>query len=252
MEINLKQKLKDNEITIGSWITIPDPIIAEIMSKYFEWLVIDMEHSAITLDKAQNIIRILSLTGCPALVRVNDNNPISIKGAMDSGASGVIVPMVNSREDALKALNAVHYPPQGTRGVGLARAQDYGFGFDAYNHWQKKEPIVIAQIEHITGVNNLPSILQTPIDGIIVGPYDLSGSIGIPGEFNSPAFIKLTNKIIKISKEYKKPLGYHVIQPKKCLVAQKIKEGYTFIAFSIDTLFLGTKIKEELNGIKNI
>jgi len=245
----LKQKLKDNELTIGSWITIPDPIIAEIMSKHFDWLVIDMEHSAITLDKAQDIIRILSLTGCPALVRVSDNNPISIKGVMDSGASGVIVPMVNNREDALKALKAVHYPPQGTRGVGLARAQDYGFGFDAYRHWQMKKPIVIAQIEHITGVNNLPSILKTDIDGIIVGPYDLSGSIGIPGEFNCPAFQELTNKIIKISKEYKKPLGYHVIQPDHSLVNEKVKQGYTFIAFSIDTLFFGTKVKDETNKI---
>ena len=248
----LKQKLKDNELTIGSWITIPDPIIAEIMSKHFDWLVIDMEHSTITLDKAQNIIRILSLTGCPALVRVNENNPISIKGAMDAGASGIIVPMVNSREDVQKALNAVHYPPFGTRGVGLARAQDYGFGFDTYNKWQRTEPIVIAQIEHINGALNLSSILQTPIDGIIVGPYDLSASLGAPGDFSCPAFTKILADIEKTTKKYKKSLGYHIIQPKRCLVAQKIKEGYTFIAFSIDTLFLGTKIKEEVNGINKL
>lgn len=247
---SLKQKLKNREITIGSWITIPDPIVAEIMSQHFDWIVIDMEHSAITLDKAQDIIRILSLGGCPALVRVSDNNPISIKGAMDSGATGVVVPLVNSKDDAIRALNAVHYPPKGSRGVGLARAQNYGFNFESYKEWLEKEAIVIAQIEHKKAVKNLVEILKTDIDGIIVGPYDLSGSLGKPGEFDNYAFKNCLNKILKISKDYYKIVGYHVIQPSASLVKEKIQQGYNFIAFSLDTLFLGTKIKEEVNAIK--
>jgi 2-dehydro-3-deoxyglucarate aldolase len=247
--ISLKQKLKDNEVTIGSWITIPDPIIAEIMSKHFEWLVIDMEHSAITLDKCQDLIRIISLQGCKPFVRVGENSPYIIKRVLDAGAHGIIVPMVNSKEDAEKALSAVHYPPQGTRGVGLARAQDYGFGFDDYNHWQQTEPIVIAQIEHVDGARNLSQILQTDIDGIIVGPYDLSASLGRPGDFEDSIFKGWLKDITETAKKYHKPVGYHVIQPDHTLADEKIKQGYTFIAFSIDTLFLGTKIKEEMNEI---
>jgi len=249
--INLKQKLKKNQLTVGSWITIGDPIIAEIMAEHFEWLVIDMEHSAITLDKAQDIIRILSLRGCKPLVRVDNNNPISIKGAMDSGADGIIVPMVNSREDAMKAYQSVHYPPIGFRGVGLARAQNYGFGFEEYKQWLEKEAVVIAQIEHIDAVKNLVSILTAPIDGIIVGPYDLSASLGIPGEFENKNYKRALEIILREAKIAKKPVGIHVIPPSAKEIS-KLDPQYKFVAFSLDTLFLGSKIKDELDGIKEL
>ncbi len=113
----IKNRLMNMEITLGSWITIGHPIVAEIMSKSgFDWLAIDMEHSVITLDVAQSLIQIIELSKCVPLVRVNENNPNLIKIIMDAGAHGVIVPMVNSREEALRAVKAVKYPPLGTRG----------------------------------------------------------------------------------------------------------------------------------------
>src|SRR3990172_12592200 len=122
--VNLKEKLKQNKLTIGSWITIGNSSIAEIMAKAgFDWLTVDMEHSAITLHQAQQLIQIIELSGVVPLVRVGENSPNLIKRVMDAGAYGVIVPMVNSKEDAEKAVNAVKYPPVGNRGVGLARAQ---------------------------------------------------------------------------------------------------------------------------------
>ena len=97
-------KLKEGKITFGSWITIGHPIVAEIMANSgFDWLTIDMEHSAITLDIAQNLIRTIELSGCTPLVRVRKNNPMIIKQVMDAGAHGVIIPMVNSKEEAEKA-----------------------------------------------------------------------------------------------------------------------------------------------------
>src|SRR3972149_4608109 len=251
--INLKEKLRKNELTIGSWITLSHPSIPEIMAKTgFGWLTIDMEHSAITLHQAQQLIQIIELSGVVPLVRVGENSPNLIKRVMDAGAYGVIVPMVNSKEDAEKAVNAVKYPPVGNRGVGLARAQGYGLEFEKYKKWVNKGRIVIVQIEHIKGVENLEEILSVDgVDAFIVGPYDLSGSLGMPGNFTHPSMRNALKRIMNVSKKFKRSAGFHVIPPDTKEVHKKIREGYRFISFSLDTLFLGVKCKEEMKRIKS-
>jgi len=248
----LKNKLKSRELTIGSWITIGHASIAEIMAKVgFDWLTVDMEHSAITLSQAQNLIQIIELSGITPLVRVGENKATLIKRVMDAGAHGVIVPMVNTAEDARKAVNAVKYPPIGTRGVGLARAQGYGLEFEKYKRWVNKETIVIVQIEHIKGVDNLKDILGVDgVDGFIVGPYDLSASVGKPGELNHPELVDIQNNIIKIAKNHSVVPGFHVVPPNPEEVTGKIREGYRFIGFSLDTLFIGTQCRNGLAKIK--
>lgn len=238
---NLKKGLKNNALTIGSWITIGDTSVAEIMAKAgFDWLTVDMEHSAITIQQAQELIRVVELAGCVPLVRVGENSPLVIKQAMDAGAHGVIVPMVNSEEDAVRAVAAVRYPPLGTRGVGLARAQGYGLEFDRYKEWVNKESIVVAQVEHIKSVENLEAIVKVDgIDALIVGPYDLSGSLGRPGEFDHPDVKRALKSVIEVAKKSKKTVGFHVIQPDPAVLREKIAGGYRFLAFSLDTLFLG-------------
>jgi len=248
----LKLKLKQNKCTYGSWITIGHQVIAELMANCgFDWLTIDMEHSAITLDIAQNLIRTIELSGCVPLVRVRENNPMLIKQVMDAGAYGVIVPMVNTKEQAEAAVKSLRYPPNGFRGVGLARAQQYGFGFEEYKKWLEKESIVIVQIEHIDAVDNLDDILKTDgVDGFIVGPYDISGSLGIPGEFENQRFKEIIQKVMDIGKKSKKPAGFHVIPPDAKEVKKIINLGYRFIAISLDTLFLGNLCKKVLNEFK--
>jgi len=249
---SLKNKLEKREITYGSWITIGHPIVTEIMANAgFDWLTVDMEHSAITLDIAQNLIRIIELSKCVPLVRVNENNPFIIKRVMDAGAYGVIVPMVNSTEDAERAVKAVKYPPEGSRGVGLARAQGYGFTFEEYKRWLEKESILIVQIEHIDAVNNIDEILTVDgIDGFIVGPYDISGSLGKPGEFETEEFERIMEKIVKAGIKHKKSAGFHVIPPDEKEVKKYLDLGYTFIAISLDTLILGKKCKEVLSKVR--
>lgn len=248
----LKQMLRDKKITLGSWLTIGHPSIAEIMAgRGFDWLTIDMEHSAITLHQAQQLIQIIELCGVTPLVRVGENNPNLIKRVMDAGAHGVIVPMVNTREDTINAVNAVKYPPIGTRGVGLARAQGYGLEFERYRDWVNNESVVIVQIEHIKAVENLEDILQTEgVDAFIVGPYDLSGSIGHPGNFEHPDVCDALKKITDVSKKFETVAGFHVIPPDAEAVNKKIQEGYRFIGFSLDTLFLGVKCREEMKKLK--
>ena len=248
----VKNKLKQKKLTFGSWITIGNPIVAEIMANSgFEWLTIDMEHSVITLDVAQDLIRTIELSGCVPLVRVSENNPTIIKRVMDAGAYGVIVPMVCTKEEAEQAVKSVKYPPEGFRGVGLARAQKYGFDFEGYKKWLKNDSIVIVQIEHFEAVKNLKEILSVKgVDGYIVGPYDISGSLGIPGEFENPKFKKIIKEVMDVGKKSPKSAGFHVIPPDEKEVKKMMKLGYTFIAVSLDTLFLGSLCKDVIKKLK--
>lgn len=243
--MKLKEKLINNELTIGSWITIGHNAIAEIMvNAGFDWLTIDMEHSSITMTEAQGLIQVIDLAGCVPLVRVGANESYLIKRAMDAGAHGVIVPMVNTRADAERAVKAVRYPPYGNRGVGLARAQGYGNSFQEYKQWLEKYSVVIVQIEHIDAVDNLEEILSVEgVDGFLVGPYDLSGSLGVPGDFEHPNVIAALNKVREISSRLNKISGFHIIPPHQNALREKIDQGYKFISYSLDTMFLIESLK---------
>lgn len=237
----LKQKLVDRERTLGSWLSVGSTTTAEIMARAgYDWLTVDMEHSAITLDMAQEMIRTIELNNVPALVRVGHNQPNLIKRVMDCGATGVIVPMVNSAEDAERAVASVKYPPRGFRGVGLARAQNYGWEFENYQKWNEDNSVVIVQVEHVDSVNNLEAILDVNgVDGFIVGPYDLSGSLGVPGQFDHPDLVSALDKVRKISEERNAVSGFHVVSPDLKLLQGKYDEGFKFVAYSIDIMFLG-------------
>ncbi|MBD3379368.1 MAG: 2,4-dihydroxyhept-2-ene-1,7-dioic acid aldolase [Candidatus Omnitrophica bacterium] len=247
----LKKTLKSKRPTLGSWITLPDTCIAEIMANAgFEWLVVDMEHSSIDISQAQKLIQTIDLAGRVPLARVGANDPLIIKRVMDAGAQGVIVPMVNTREDAEKAVEAVKYPPYGKRGVGLARAQGYGFDFDEYRELVNANSTVIVQIEHINAVENLEKILGVKgVDGFIIGPYDLSGSMGKPGRFEDPEVKKALRAVKKLMGRTGKSPGFHVVPPDSKMVDRRISEGYRFIAFSLDTVLLGAACRQCLSGV---
>jgi 2-dehydro-3-deoxyglucarate aldolase len=242
-----------NDTLIGSWITLNHPSIAELMADAgFDWLCVDMEHSVIDYAEAQQLITTIQAKGIKAFVRVGENNMRIIKRVLDAGADGIIVPMVNSKADAIKAINAVKYPPIGQRGVGLARAQKYGFGFNDYKDNYAKDIKLIVQIEHLDAINNLEEILSlVHIDGTFIGPYDLSGSMGKPGNYDDEDVKQAIIQYEEIAKKYDKLIGFHVIQPDYKLVLEKSKKGYNFIAFSLDTLFLGSLARHQMDELKN-
>lgn len=250
---HLKNKLKNREVSFGSWLTIPHPSIIEIMSSAgFEWLTIDIEHSAIDISTLQNLVAHVQANKMEALVRVSKNEEVIIKRVMDAGANGVIVPMVKNAEEARQAVSWVKYPPLGSRGVGLSRAQHYGIAFKEYNKWVQEEAVVIAQIEHIEGVNNLSEILDVEgIDGIIVGPYDLSASMGKPGMFYDDDVKEVLARIDKITLEKSRSLGFHVIESDYKKVVDKLKMQYNFLAFSLDFFFLGDKAREQMDLLRD-
>ncbi|MAJ37343.1 MAG: 2,4-dihydroxyhept-2-ene-1,7-dioic acid aldolase [Flavobacteriaceae bacterium] len=249
---DLKRKLSNNNLTLGSWLTINHQSVIEIMATAgFEWLCIDIEHSAISISDVLNLIGHIQGNGMQALVRVEENNPVIIKRVMDAGADGVIIPMVNSVQDAKKAVSSVKYPSIGSRGVGLSRAQNYGTGFSEYKEWLQNDAVIIAQIEHINGVNELSGILDVPgIDGIIVGPYDLSASMGYPGEFDRTDVVEALKRINQICIEKDRPLGFHVISSDHQKTLEKINAGYTFLAVSLDFFFLGDSARKEMEELR--
>lgn len=250
--MELKEKLLKRELTIGSWITFSDPAVAEIMARAgFDWLTLDMEHGSLSMDQAQQIVRTVDLCGVPLLVRVMENNPELIKRYMDMGAHGVLVPLVNSQRDAERAVNAVKYPPGGTRGVGLARAQRYSLDLATYMKWNQEKSIVIVQIEHIRAVENLEAIMAVEgVDGMLIGPYDLSGSLGCPGEFDHPTVREALDEIYRISKAHGYLLGQHVVKPDPGLVQEAVERGVRFVGFSDDFLYLGESCRSLLRGVR--
>ena len=205
---------------IGSWITLNHISVAEILADAgFDWLCVDIEHSVTDYAEVQQLILAIQSKGLKAYVRVGDNNARIIKRVLDAGADGIIVPSVNSASEARKAVDAIKYPPYGKRGVGLSRAQSYGFGFDDYCDNKSKEIKLIVQIEHIDAINELDAIITTDgVDGTFIGPYDLSGSLGKPGQWDDPLVKNALLLFEQTARKYDKWIGFHVIQPEFDLV----------------------------------
>ena len=250
--MSLKQKLKNNELTIGSWIMMGNSMSVEVMALAgFEWLVVDIEHTSINMETVQTLITTIQANNMKALVRVSKNEEVVIKKVLDMGADGIIVPMVSSKEDALQAVDYAKYPPMGKRGVGLYRASGYGTTFEEYKKWVNDELVIIAQIEHIDAVNNIDEIVSVEgIDGTIIGPYDLSGSMGYPGEFERDDVKIAVEKVLDRCKEKNVPSGFHVVDTNPSKLQEKIKQGCTFLAYGIDYFFMRDAAMSGMSKIK--
>lgn len=248
----LKQRLATNEATVGSWVTLGHPSIAEIMARAgFDWLVIDAEHSVLDYGDIQRLIQVIEPHGVAPLVRLTSNHPDQIKRVMDAGAHGIMVPMVCDAGDAEKAVAAMHYPPRGNRGVGLARAQGYGHSFQAYRQWLDEQGIVVVMIEHASAVEQVEAILATPgVDAYIIGPYDLSGSLGVPGELDHPEVTDAIERIRQAGEAAGKPGGLHVVEPDLKLYSRHARSGFRFLGYGLDIRILDSVCRQHLAIIR--
>jgi len=254
MNSSVKQAIRNGKVTIGSWITFPSPTVAEIMAQAgFDWLTIDLEHSPIGMESVHHLIQVIDLCGCVPMVRLPSHDPVYIKRVMDAGARGVIIPSVSTPGDALRVKDNVKYPPLGKRGMGLARAQGYGERFLEYVEEINQEAIIIAMIEDRTGVENIKAILQIKdLDGVLIGPYDLSGSLGVPGQFDHTLMKEAEEKVLHASKEEGVAAGFHVIHPSIDDVKRKIERGYTFIPYSADMILLGRTCRSSVEELRHL
>ena len=229
--------MNNTDISLGTWLSLYSEAIAEVfVNSGYEWVTVDLEHSAITIDQAEKLIRVIDLAGAKPYVRVSSNDEVQIKRVLDAGAKGIIVPMVESKEDVLAAINATNYPPKGTRGMGLARAQGYGEAKAKNDYIQNISNRIelYIQIESKEALNHLDEMFSQDINGYMIGPYDLSSSMGIAGDFTNIDFINAEESILETAKKYDINRGYHIVEPDLGQLELRKSQGYNFIAFSVD------------------
>jgi 2-dehydro-3-deoxyglucarate aldolase len=243
--IRIRKKLANKTPSIGTWQQIPNASISEILGNAgYDWVTIDLEHGSVGLNQLPNLFRAIELGGSLPLARIAESKPKDCKQALDSGAGGIIAPMIENAEQLKMIEQACCWPPSGKRGVGFSRANLFGKHFDEYKE-EAQSPLLIAQIEHVNAVKNLDEILKVKrLDAIMVGPYDLSASMNITGDFENKDFTSIMSKILKSCNKYNIPCGDHIVEPNPNLLKKKIKQGYKFLAYSTDAIFL------HLNSIK--
>ena len=247
--MQFKERIKNHEVLHGIIVTMGLTSATEALSSCgFDWLWIDMEHAPLSLMDVQQMLQAKNHT-CAALVRIPANTDEWIKQVSDLGADGIIVPHVNTKMQALQAVRASLYPPEGTRSVGLTRASLYGMNRDYTKSANAKKSLFV-QIEHQEGVGNIEEIVQVPgLDGIIIGPYDLSGSYGKLGEIQDVEIVEAMQHVLNTCKRFAKPIGIFAKQADDA--KRYVHQGFQLIATGIDMHYLWNAAKETLENVKN-
>ncbi len=237
-----RKSLKNKKPLIGGWMQIPDSNIAEIMSSSnYDWVAIDMEHGVFSIDKLPDVFRAIELNDKLPLVRLPNKRKDICAQVLDAGSGGVIIPNINSAKELDSIIQTCYFPSQGKRGVGFSRSNLFGKKFQL----NKTKPIIVAMIENIIGVKNLNEILSVDgLDAILIGPYDLSSSMGITGKFNHIKFKKIIESIKSLTKKNRIACGIHVMQIKNKYLKSYMKSGYLFLPYGTDALLLNNSISQ--------
>ena len=237
--IGLRQDLAKGQYSLGSWLQIPSVVSAGIMAQNkFDWIVVDQEHGSISGSELQGMCQAIRGRSCLPFVRVAEPDPRLGKLALEAGAVGLIIPNLTSAAEFKLFANSCLYPPHGARGVGFSAGNDYGTALSTQldSDWK---PFLVPMIENKRIVKNLSDLLNQPyLDAIFIGPYDLSASLGVTGQFDNKVFIKILENVRHKAAEASIPVGIHVVSPSVQQVRQRIEEGFKFIAYSLDTVLL--------------
>ena len=247
-DMHFRERLHRGDQLIGTLITLGSPPVAEILSHLeYDWLFIDLEHSAMGPSEAQAVLQAIG-NRKPTLLRVESRDETGILKALDLGATGIIVPRVNSRADAERAVAFAKYPPAGRRSVGLGRAANYGNCFAEYIKRANDETTVVIQIEHIDALANIEDIASVEgIDALFVGPYDLSGSMGKLGAVESPEVMEAVASILEVGQRRKLAVG--IFAGTGVLARQYLQQGFSLVAVATDGMLLGRAAAAELKMI---
>jgi len=241
----LKAALERGETQSGLWLTLANGTVAEIAGNAgFDWCLIDAEHGPNTLTTIQTQLQALAGTPAKAVVRVPMGEDWMLKQVLDLGVQTVVVPMVNTAEQAAQVAAAVRYPGQGSRGMGalLARASGYGDIVD-YVGSANEQIFLFVQIESAEAVKNVDAIAATPgVDGIFVGPADLSADMGFVGQLDAPEVIEAINHVYARTKDAGKAIGTVVFDEAE--FQGQIDRGVTFLGVGGDSFVLQTNLSD--------
>lgn len=246
---SLKQRLASGDVTIGAWSTIPAPVAAEAMASCgFDWLAVDMEHGGAAVNDLEALFLAAERHHVAPLVRLTSADPYLARRALDLGAAGLIIPVVEDVNRFSDFLQHCLYPSQGgKRGVGLSRANCWGDHFETY--LSDFRPVIVPQIETCTGVANARAIAALDqVDALFLGPYDLSASLGDSGNFATPAFIDAISEVRATCSATGKAAGIHQVKPDLAELQLRLDEGFRFIAYGTDAL----AIRHALAGISTL
>ena len=247
----IRAALAQDKPTIGTWLQFPSAEVAELLARAgYDWVAADMEHGTFGRTGLTDIFRAIECGGAAPFARRPEATRLQIKSALEAGAQGLIFPMIESREQLDAAISWATYPGyddgrlpgeplRENRGVGFCRANAFGTRMDWYMKERASRVFLVAQIEHIRAVEHLEDILSHPrLDAIMVGPYDLSGSMGLTAQFDHPDFQAAMRRIHEVCRKHRPLMGLHIVQPDPEELARQVAQGSRFIAYGIDSVFL--------------
>lgn len=254
MKHDFRTNLRKRQTLIGTIVSSTDPATAEVLAECgFDWLFIDAEHGPFETTDLLPVLRAVDHR-VPCIVRVPASEEIPIKKTLDIGATGIIAPQTNTVELVESVVRYCRYSPQGSRGVGLARASTYGLGLKDYVGSANDSVAVIVQAEHIDAVENIEAIVKVEgVDAIFIGPYDLSASIGKMGDVNAPEVIAAIDHVTNICNAADMPLGIFGVSAES--VKPYVDRGYSLIASGVDMLMMANAAKgmlSQLRIVKNL
>jgi 4-hydroxy-2-oxoheptanedioate aldolase len=251
---HVKQRLKAGEPSVGTWLAIPSPESAEQVARLgLDWLVVDTEHNAVDIRTLAQMFAAMAATPVAPMVRIPWNTPENFKRVLDSGAWGMVVPMVNTREEAERAVRATRYPPLGDRSVGGGRiAISFGGSAEEYFRAANDEILLVIQIEHAKGVENADEILSVPgVDACFIGPNDMAASmgigIGVPLESDHPQLMQAIEHVRVTCEKHGVAPGIHCSHAGG--VRMRMEQGFRFLAMASELRYLMVGLREDLGKL---
>lgn len=232
-----KERLSAPEPLIGTLVTLPSPDVADILSRAgFDYLWIETEHAPMDVLQAQALIQAAG-GRCACLVRIPDKEEVWVKKALDVGCAGIVVPQIRSAEEARQVVEWSLYPPQGRRSVGVSRAHAYGMGFQRYVETANDELVIVLQAEHTDAVEDIEAIARVAgVDAVLIGPFDLSGSLGVLGQTGHPRVLEAIETVRDACRAAGMPVGIFAADVETA--KRYVEEGFTLIALGMDAFFV--------------
>lgn len=248
----LKQKLRSRERLFAGWVSYAHPSITETFaSADFDVIFIDMEHSTISIEQGQRIIAACQAQYVPCIPRPVSHSNDYIKPLLESGADGMLIQMVETPDQVVQLLGFIKYPPVGGRTYGVNRAHGYGLDFDDYINLWNQTSIFLLQIESVLGVKNIDELLAfDDVDGVMIGPLDLAGSLGVPGQTKHPLVLEASQQVIAACERRGKSCGSQVADATPEEIEFLFSLGYSYAILGSD-LFVLTKWASDMRSLIN-
>jgi 4-hydroxy-2-oxoheptanedioate aldolase len=248
MSSYFKRSLEERTDPTGTWLSIGHPAVAEVCASLdLEFVLIDTEHTSMHLETVENMVRAVDATDgrTETVVRVPWNDPVRLKRVLDLGVQGVMVPMIETAEEARTLVNSTRYPPQGSRGIAGGRAANYGLNFEEYVKSANGSVLTVVQIETERGLENVENIASVDgVDALFVGPADLSGSLGVFAEWESEQLSSAINQVISAGQTTDTPVGTLVVDPTD--VEMRVGQGFDYLIVGKDTASLASATRDAI------